>query len=242
MAGTAPRILVIDDDPPIRRVIRIAAESVGFSVLEAGDAAEAGIRIAMERPEVVILDLGLPDSDGLTLLRSVRAWSTVPVIVLTARAEESLVVDALDAGADDFVSKPFSMLELLARIRLALRHAVASSGIKAKQHIGTLVIDHVARRVHLRDQEIKLTATEFDLLQYFATHLDKVLTVSNILRAIWGSGNADPQVLRVFVRQLRGKLEFDASHPSLITTVIGVGYRMNSPAESGDEQSAIDAS
>ncbi len=226
MQQAAPTILVVDDDVPIRRVIRIAAESVGYRVVEAATANEARVRSALERPDVIILDLGLPDGDGLDVLASIRSWSTTPVIILTARVDDDLVVRALDAGADDYIEKPFNMPSLLARVRVALRHAASNATTDPVQVIGPITIDHAAHKVFRGAEEIHLTATEYDLLIILARHSGRIVTHSMILRDVWGSPEADPQLVRVYVRQLRAKLEDDPAHPSLIRTEIGVGYRL----------------
>lgn len=226
MSQPSPTILVVDDDAPIRRVIRIAAESVGYRVTEASTVNEARVKAAMDRPDVVILDLGLPDGDGFDVLSSIRSWSTVPVIILTARIDDDLVVRALDAGADDYIEKPFHMPALLARIRVALRHAINASNHEPIQMIGPIKIDLAAHRVFRGDVEIHLTATEYDLLALMARNSGRVITHAMILKAVWGSAQADPQLVRVYVRQLRSKLEADPSHPVLIKTEVGVGYRL----------------
>lgn len=226
MSSSAPTIMVVDDDAPIRRVIRIAAESVGYRIVESATANEARVKSALERPDVIILDLGLPDGDGLDVLASIRSWSAIPVIILTARVDDDLVVRALDAGADDYIEKPFNMPSLLARVRVALRHAATTAADQPVQVIGPITIDHTAHKVFRGTDQIHLTATEYDLLLAFARHCGRVVTHSMLLKDVWGSPEADPQLVRVYVRQLRSKLEEDPAHPKLIRTEIGVGYRM----------------
>jgi len=224
--------LVVDDEPPIRRLLRTALGAAGYSVLEAGDAAAALRLLAAEKPDVVILDLGLPDRSGIELIAEIRKGSTVPIVVLSARHDERSKVEALDLGADDYVAKPFSMPELMARLRAALRHAFQMQGELPVYSSGDLSVDLVRRHVTRGGQEIKLSPKEFDLLRHFVTHAGKVLTHQQLLREIWGPAHAeDVEYLRVLVRGLRHKLEPDPTRPTHVLTESGVGYRLQLPPE-----------
>jgi two-component system, OmpR family, KDP operon response regulator KdpE len=220
------RILIVDDETPIRRFLRVALEADGHSVIEAATAREGIDKTALENPAAVILDLGLPDADGLTVLRAIREWSQVPVLVLSVRADEAGKVAALDAGAQDYVVKPFGMQELLARLRSLLRdHGVAAAQTSAIQ-IADLLIDAAAHRVKKAGIDVKLTRKEFDLLWMLASQSGRLVTQAMILRAIWGPAHAeDSQYLRVYIRQLRAKIGDDATNPRYIFTEPGLGYR-----------------
>ncbi len=223
-------ILVVDDEPQIHRFLRPALTAAGFVVESALTGAEALQRLAKLVPEIVLLDLGLPDTDGLDVLRSIRATSAVPVVILSARDNEAEKVLALDAGADDYVNKPFGMAELMARLRTAMRHAVVAAGATAVFEAGGLVVDTLAHRVTLRGEVVKLTPKEYDLLQLLARHAGRVLTHRHILNAVWGAAHGeDSQYLRVFVRRLRQRIEADPGDPRLILTESGVGYRLAVP-------------
>jgi two-component system KDP operon response regulator KdpE len=220
-----PTALVIDDERQIRRLLRVCLEGAGYRVLEAATGQEGLLQAAQHPPEVVLLDLGLPDMDGVSVLKRLREWSRVPVVVLSVRDREEDKVAALDNGADDYVTKPFSTGELLARLRVALRHA-APAADSAVFRAGDLEVDLTARVVKLKGQEVKLTATEYALLRLFVQHAGKVLTHRQILKEVWGP-NAVQQThyLRVYIAHLREKLEADAAKPRLIATEPGVGYR-----------------
>jgi len=220
-----PTALVIDDERQIRRLLRVCLEGNGYRVLEAATGQEGLLQAAQHPPEVVLLDLGLPDMDGVSVLKRLREWSRVPVVVLSVRDREEDKVAALDNGADDYVTKPFSTGELLARLRVALRHA-APGADSAVFRAGDLEVDLTARVVKLKGQEVKLTATEYALLRLFVQHAGKVLTHRQILKEVWGP-NAVQQThyLRVYIAHLREKLEADAAKPRLIATEPGVGYR-----------------
>ena len=220
-----PTALVIDDERQIRRLLRVCLEGNGYRVLEAATGQEGLLQAAQHPPEVVLLDLGLPDLDGVSVLKRLREWSRVPVVVLSVRDREEDKVAALDNGADDYVTKPFSTGELLARLRVALRHA-APGADSAVFRAGDLEVDLTARVVKLKGQEVKLTATEYALLRLFVQHAGKVLTHRQILKEVWGP-NAVQQThyLRVYIAHLREKLEADAAKPRLIATEPGVGYR-----------------
>jgi two-component system, OmpR family, KDP operon response regulator KdpE len=221
------RILVVDDEPQMGRLLKTGLNARGYEVAIAVDGQAALDMAARWRPDLILLDLGLPVIDGLEVCRQLRSWSQVPIIVLTVRDTEQDKVTALDLGADDYLTKPFGTDELLARIRVALRHA---TGLAAPGHsvlqFGDLTIDLVHRRVIAREQEIHLTPKEYELLRVLAANAGKVLTHRMLLRAVWGSGyEQDVPTLRVFVTQLRRKIEADPTHPTHITTEPGIGYR-----------------
>ncbi|TNC73091.1 response regulator [Rubellimicrobium roseum] len=226
---SAARILIVDDEAPIRRFLRIALESEGYEVVEAGTARD-GIRAAAhEQPAAVILDLGLPDADGLAVLRGIREWSQMPVLVLSVRSDEGGKVAALDAGAQDYVTKPFGTREFLARLRALLRDRGEPSPSPSVLEIGDLRIDAAAHTVTKASEPVRLTRREFDLLWLLASHAGRLVTQGQILRTLWGPAHAeDSQYLRVYVRQLRAKIGDDASDPRYIFTEPGVGYRFRS--------------
>lgn len=220
------RILVIDDEPAIRRFLRTSLSAQNYSVLEAEDG-EGGLAMLQRNAiDVLVLDLGLPGIDGLEVLKRMReGGSSVPVIVLSSRDDEKGKVAALDLGADDYVTKPFGMEELLARIRAAVRHRLQQEGEKPLFKAGALTVDLVRRIVTVRGQEVKLTPREYDLLRLLVAHAGKVLTHKFILREVWGS-ETDVQYLRIYIRTLRQKIEANPEQPSLIQTEQGVGYRL----------------
>lgn len=224
-----PRILVIEDESQIRKFLRISLESHGFVVTET-DAAGKGIGHAItEPPDIVILDLGLPDEDGLTVISRLREWSKVPIIVLSARGRESDKVAALDAGADDYLTKPFGVSELLARLRVALRHSVqrAAPGADSVFRVGDLIVDLGRREVTLEDTPVHLTPTEYRLLQVLVSHAGKVVTHRQLLKEVWGPDSVyENQYLRVYMGQLRRKLEQDPARPRYLKTEASVGYRL----------------
>ena len=221
-----PRALVIDDEVQIRRLLRVTLEGAGYEVHEA-DAGQPGLQaVALTRPEVILLDLGLPDLDGLTVLKRLREWSTTPVVVLTVRDAESDKVAALDAGADDYVTKPFSTVELLARLRAAQRRAQPREESSIYRH-GDLEVDVVAHNAKRAGGEVKLSATEWALLALLIRHAGRVLTHRQILREVWGpKAEEHRQYLRVYFTHLRKKIERDPAHPALIRTEPGIGYRL----------------
>jgi two-component system KDP operon response regulator KdpE len=225
----APLILLIDDEPPIRKLVHIALSGEGYRVLEAETGAEA-LRLATQQPpDLVILDLGLPDIDGQKLLEQVREWLRAPIIILSARDQESQKVAALDRGADDYLTKPFSTGELLARVRVALRHAARTADDPGKSavRIGDLHVDLAARRVTIADREVRLTPIEFKLLFTLARHAGKVLTHAFLIREIWGpNSQRENHHLRVFMAGLRRKIERDPAQPQFLLTEQGVGYRL----------------
>jgi two-component system, OmpR family, KDP operon response regulator KdpE len=220
-------VLIIEDEQPIRRFLRASLIGENYRVAEASTA-EAGLRLAVQQPpDFVILDLGLPDLDGQEVLRRLREWLTAPVIVLTARDQEQQKVEALDAGADDYVTKPFGVGELLARIRTALRHANRVAGDSSSVSIGELRVDLAARLVHRANQEVHLTPLEYKLLVTLLKHAGKVLTHRFLLSEVWGPQETqETHYVRVFVASLRRKLEADPARPRYILTEPGVGYRL----------------
>ena len=224
-----PLILIAEDERPIRHFIKVSLETQKYSCLEAQDGSNALLLITSHHPDIVILDLGLPDMDGLEVIRKVREWSRVPIIVVSARGHEREKVEALDAGADDYLTKPFSVPELLARIRVALRHhtSVAQASDAPVFIIDQLMIDFEKRRVTLDGNLVHLTPTEYSLLTLLARHNGKVLTHRFLISEVWGAPVADDaQTLRVSMGNLRRKIERDTSQPRYIITEVGVGYRM----------------
>jgi len=230
VSGNPIRILVVDDEPPIRRFLRTSLGTQGYDVLEAEDGKLALDMMRRNAIDLVVLDLGLPGSvDGFEMIEGVRRnGSSTPIVVLSARTDEAGKVRALDLGADDYVSKPFGTDELLARIRTALRHRLQQEGEKPVFKTGDLTVDLVRRLVTVRDQEVKLTPREYDLLRLLVAHAGKVLTHKFILREVWGT-EADVQYLRIYIRALRQKLEVLPEQPHLILTEQGVGYRLKGP-------------
>lgn len=227
--GAPTLVLVIEDDKSIRRFLRAGLEGQGYRFVEAETAADGIAQAASRNPDLVLLDLGLPDLDGLAVVRRIREWSAVPIVVLTARGQERDKIDALDRGADDYVTKPFSLPELLARMRAALRHR-ARAGSEAGSsvvEVGALRIDLERRRVFRGDSTVPLTPIEYRLLTTLARHAGRVLTHEFLLREVWGpSYIRQHHYLRVYMAQLRHKLEPDPGRPRLLLTETGVGYRM----------------
>lgn len=220
------RILVVDDEPRIRRFLRLALEAAGYDVVEATTGAEALKAAVTAAPALVILDLGLPDMDGKDVISRLRAWSQVPVIILSARDNETEKIAALDLGADDYVEKPFSIGELTARMRSALRHRVKAEGGLATISVDDLRIDTVRRIVERGGAALKLTPKEYDLLILLARHAGRVVTHKTLLTSVWGPAHADDMhYLRVFIGHLRAKIERDPADPKIIVTEPGVGYR-----------------
>ncbi len=226
MSARGISILVVDDEPPIRRLIRTSLGAQGYGVLEAGSGRVALDLIASEAPDVVLLDLGLPDVDGLDVIRQLRdSGVKVSVIVLSSRGDERGKVEALELGADDYVTKPFGMAELVARIRTALRHGLQAQGAEPVFNSGSLRVDLVHRRVMSQGVEVKLSNKEWDILRLLVVHAGKVLTHRTIMEEVWGP-RVDVQYLRIYVRQLRQKLEEVPEQPHHILTETGVGYRL----------------
>ena len=229
MSGPAVKILVVDDEPPIRRLLRTGLGTQGYSIAEVENAGQAQAHLKSDKADLVVLDLGLPDRNGLELLKDLRqAGIDVPVVVLSSRTDEAGIVQALELGADDYVTKPFSMNELIARIKVALRHRLQEQGEKPIFKVGDLQVDLVRRLVKLGENEVKLSPREYDILRTLVRHAGRVLTHQALLREVWG-GIADVQNLRVHVRQLRQKIEPDPEQPRYILTETGVGYRLRAP-------------
>jgi two-component system KDP operon response regulator KdpE len=221
------RVLIVDDEPQIRRFLRVSLSAEGMQVFEAASLAEAQSALRSDKPDLMILDLGLPDGDGLELIPKVRAQSTLPIIVLSVRDDETGKVRALDAGADDYLTKPFGTAELLARIRAALRHRLLAAGAQPVVETGELKVDLTLRRVWLAGEELKLSRKEYAILEVLAKHAGRVVTQPQILREVWGKVHEDDtQYLRVYVGQLRQKLGDDAAAPKYLLTEPGVGYRL----------------
>lgn len=221
-------IVVCDDESQIRKILTISLESADYKVVEAENGRDAITQVATSHPQLVILDLGLPDRDGLSVLKEIRTWTSVPIIILSVKNSEEDIVKALDLGADDYLTKPFNTSELLARIRANIRRTLQSDEDTVFQN-GNLVIDLASRIVKKANTEIKLTNTEYLLLVLLAKNTDKVLTHRYILKEIWGPSSVEnSQYLRVFIGQLRKKIEDDFSNPAFILTESGVGYRMKS--------------
>jgi two-component system KDP operon response regulator KdpE len=228
MNATPLKVLVVDDEPPIRKLLRMGLGTQGYQTLDAPNAKTA-LEFMASKPDLVILDLGLPDMQGLELLREIRARKdTVPIVVLSSRGDEVAKVEALDQGADDYVTKPFSMAELLARIRTALRHQLQVQGEKPIFKLGDLSVDLVRRIVKVRGKEVKLSPKEYELLRIMVQHAGKVLTHKFLLKELWATP-IDAQYLRVYVRQLRHKIEPDPTQPRYILTETGIGYRLKAP-------------
>jgi len=228
MSGsTAPlRLLIVDDEPPIRRFLRTSLTARGYYVLEAEDGSSALDMVRTNAVDVLVLDLGLPDIDGLAVIRCLRdQGSALPIIVLSSRTDEAGKVEALDLGADDYVTKPFGVDELLARIRAALRHRLQQQGERPVFRSGDLTVDLIRRIVTVRGQEVKLSPREYEILRLLVAHAGKVLTHKFVLREVW-SGETDVQYLRTYIRSLRQKIEIDPEQPQHITTEQGVGYRL----------------
>jgi two-component system KDP operon response regulator KdpE len=225
-------VLVVDDEPAIRRFLRTSLKAAEYRVVEAADAAGALRALIAEKPDLLILDLGLPDRSGLDLISALRKGMAPPIIVLSARDDERSKVEALDRGADDYLSKPFGMAELMARLRAALRHAFQAQGELPVFLSGDLSVDLVRRHVARGGAEVKLSPKEFELLSHLVMHAGKVLTHRHLLREVWGPAQlGEVQYLRVFIRSLRQKIEPDPTRPTHILTEPGVGYRLQLPPE-----------
>lgn len=220
-------ILVVDDELAVRRFLRVSLSASGYHCLEAETAEQALAQAATQSPDLILLDLGLPDRSGLEVTRRVREWSRMPIIVISARGQETDKIEALDAGADDYLTKPFGVGELLARIRVALRHAARTETGESRFTIGELAVDLGRRRVTLAGREVHLTPIEYKLLTVLVKHAGRVLTHRQLLREVWGPSTAEQtQYLRVYMGQLRHKLEKDPSRPRYFVTEPGVGYRL----------------
>ena len=225
--ATAPLILVVDDEAAVRRFLRATLPHQGYRLVECETGAQALVEASTRSPDLILLDLGLPDLDGVEVTRRLREWTATPVIVLSARGQENDKIEALDAGADDYLTKPFGMGELLARMRVALRHRDVDGEEEPVFEVGELKVDLGARRVHVRGTEVHLTRTEYRLLALLVRHAGKVVTHRQLLKEVWGPGSADQtHYLRVYMGTLRHKIEEDAARPRWLTTEIGVGYRL----------------
>ncbi len=222
------KVLVVDDEPQITRVLRTVLTSQGYQVRTADEGETALASFGEWRPELVITDLFMPHMDGIELCRRIRTVSNVPIIVLSVKGEERAKVEALDSGADDYVTKPFGIDELMARVRVALRRHSAPASEMASFEVGDFRVDLESRRVHVRGQEVRLTPKEFELFVYMARHPDRVITHKTLLEAVWGEASQEqPEYLRVFMGQLRKKLEPDPGAPRFLVTEPWVGYRFN---------------
>ncbi len=221
------KILIIDDEVQIRRLLRVTLQANGYVTSESPSGEDGVVRTGVDRPDLIILDLGLPDMEGVEVLRQIREWSNVPVIVLTVREDEAGKVAALDSGADDYITKPFGMQELMARIRVALRHSAKTQN-EPVLDLGRLVIDLANRIVKVDNEPIKLTPIEYELLKILAANAGRVMTHRQLLRQVWGDQSYDSghHYLRVYVGHLRKKVEEDPTRPKIIITEPGVGYRL----------------
>jgi two-component system KDP operon response regulator KdpE len=228
MSTVSLKVLVIDDEPPIRKLLRMGLSTQGYDIIE-GTNGKNGLALLAENPDVIILDLGLPDIPGLELLSMIRERNErVPIVVLSSRGDETAKVEALDHGADDYVTKPFGMEELLARLRAAVRHQLQVQGERPIFRVGDLSIDLVRRIVKVGDREVKLSPKEYDLLRLLVQHAGKVLTHKFLLDELWDE-TTDTQYLRVYMRQLRRKIEADPERPKFLLTETGIGYRLQAP-------------
>ena len=227
MKDARPTILVVEDEPQIRRFLRASLDAEGYRIVEAGDARRARIDAGMHKPDMALVDLGLPGGDGLDVIRSIREWSSMPILVLSARTHERSKIEALDAGADDYVTKPFGVGELLARVRAGLRHASRTPAGDGLLKLGNVEVDLAQRRATRGDAEVRLTATEWRLLSMLAHHFGMVVTHRQLLTEIWGPTHADDtHYLRIYMKQLRDKLEDDPVQPRFLRTELGIGYRL----------------
>jgi two-component system KDP operon response regulator KdpE len=228
MSAAPLKALVVDDEPPIRKLLRMGLGTQGYEILEAPNG-ETALELLTREPDIIILDLGLPDIQGHELLRMIRCRNdAVPIVVLSSRGDEAGKVEALDLGADDYVTKPFGMDELLARMRAALRHQLQVHGERPVFRTGDLSVDLVRRIVKVDDREVKLSPKEYELLRVLVQHAGKVLTHKFLVGELWNA-TVDAQYLRVYVRQLRRKIELDAERPQYILTETGIGYRLRVP-------------
>jgi two-component system KDP operon response regulator KdpE len=221
-----PTLLLVEDEPDIRRFLRSSLASEGYRVVEAATGARAQIDARSHKPDLAIVDLGLPDMDGIAVIRDIRAWSSMPILVLSARAHERSKIEALDAGADDYITKPFGVGELFARVRVALRHAMGGRAGAALK-LGPVTVDLEQRAAHRDGQPVRLTPIEFRLLGALARHLGMVVTHRQLLTDVWGPAHAgDTHYLRIYMKQLRDKLEADPIRPRHFLTEAGIGYRL----------------
>jgi len=226
MTEPHPRVLVVEDEPEIRRFVCVALEREGYEAYEADGVERGGIEAGTRRPDLVVLDLGLPDGDGVDLIRRLRTWSDVPIVVLSARTDEPDKVDALDAGADDYLVKPFGAAELLARVRAQLRRRTLGAGGDTVLEFGDVRLDRAHRTVERGGEAVHLTPIEYRLLAHLAAHPHSVLTHRQLLQAVWGPGHVeDSHYLRVYMATLRKKIERDPAKPAHLVTETGIGYR-----------------
>lgn len=224
--ATKYKVLIIDDELQIRRLLKITLEANDYNVIEAENGKNGLLSSAMEHPDIILLDLGLPDMDGLLVLEQLRVWSTIPILILTVQDDEKTMIKALDSGADDYITKPFNTGELLARVRVAIRHSLKfdESPVFVNGH---LTVDLTSRIVKVRNESVKLTVIEYNLLSLLIRNVGKVLTHSFIIKELWGNPYADnSQTLRVHVAQLRRKIEVNSSIPEMLITEPGIGYRL----------------
>ena len=227
MADLRPTILIIEDEPEIRRFLRSSLGTEGYKVVESSTARRGSIDAATHKPDLAIVDLGLPDFDGVEVVRRIREWSSMPIIVLSARTKEHAKIDALDAGADDYVTKPFGVGELLARVRVALRHAVRATPGNSILKLGDVMIDLEARKATRAGVDVHLTPIEFRMIGCLTRHLGMVVTHRQLLSEVWGPTHvSDTHYLRIYAKQLRDKLEADPVQPRHFITETGVGYRL----------------
>jgi two-component system KDP operon response regulator KdpE len=226
MTSSGTKILVIDDEPQIQKLLRVTLLAQGFEIVVASTGEEGILKTTMDRPDLIVLDLGLPDTPGMEVLHRIREWTQIPIVVLTAKDREEDKITALDSGADDYVTKPFGMGELVARIRVALRHN-AKSQDEPILDFGRLVIDLSGRTVEIDGEKIKLTPTEYELLKILSTNAGRVMTHKQLLQQVWGGHqyNTDSHYLRVYIGHLRKKIEIDSARPNFIITEPGIGYR-----------------
>lgn len=226
MMSSSIRVLIVDDEPAIRKLVRVGLGSQGYTIIEAGNAKAAIELVKADRPDVILLDLGLPDIPGHDLLGKWRSeLMDLPIVILSSRTDETGIVSALELGADDYVTKPFGMKELVARIRVAMRHKLQRQGERPVFQTGDLSVDLVRRIVKVGGKEVKLSPKEYDILRILVQHAGKVITHQHLLHQVWGE-TTDVQYLRVYVRQLRQKIERSPDDPQYITTETGVGYRL----------------
>jgi len=234
MADARATILVVEDEPEIRRFLRAALGAEGYRVVESASGRRGSIDAGTHKPDLVIVDLGLPDVDGVDVIRHIRAWSPMPIVVLSARVQERAKIEALDAGANDYVTKPFGVGEMLARVRAGLRHAVRSASGAGVLRFGVAVVDLDRRMASRGDEDVHLTPLEFRLLATLARNHGMVVTHRQLLTEVWGPTHAsDTHYLRIYMKQLREKLEIDPLRPRYLVTETGVGYRLLADSDSG---------
>ncbi|WP_346355601.1 response regulator [Azotosporobacter soli] len=219
------KVLVVDDESQIRRLIKVSLEGHGFKVLEAATGRDGLEQLIGVKPDILLLDLGLPDTDGKEVIRQIREWSAIPIIILSARDQEDEKIEALDIGANDYLTKPFGIGELMARIRVCLRQSHAGED-EMRLRCGEIVVDLTKHQVFVADCEVKLTPTEYELLKVLMQNSGKVLTHRQLLKKVWGAESSDTQYIRVYIGQLRRKIEADSARPRYIVTESGIGYRM----------------